>query len=53
MKESTKRLIRKADTAARRSVESYKGKPVSLEEAVRVVNEFRKEQRGRKTARSH
>ena len=42
MKESTKRKIAKVKCSIRDVVANYKGKPVSLREAVKIVNEYRR-----------
>ena len=45
MKESTKRRISALKTPFTESVARYKGKRITLREAVKVVNEFRAEKR--------
>lgn len=43
MKESTKRRIAKVKCSIRDVVANYKGKPVSIREAVKAVHEMRRE----------
>jgi len=45
MKESTKRAIAKVKCPITEAVAKYKGKPVSIKEAVRAVHEMRRERR--------
>ena len=48
-----KKLIRKSSTIAGRAAENYRGKPVSLEEAVRLVYKYRKRARAKAAAGRH
>ena len=43
MKEATKRRIAKKKSVVRDILANYKGKPVSLREAVKAVHEMRRE----------
>jgi len=53
MREQLRKQIRRSSTIAGRVAENYRGKPVSLEEAVCLVYKYRERARAKATAGRH